>query len=29
MVVVPVDLLEITEVCRHWLAVAGSEALQA
>ena len=29
MVVVPVDLLKIPEVCHHWLAVAGSEALQA
>lgn len=29
MVVVPVDLLEIPDVCHHWLAVAGSEALQA
>ncbi|MFV3076983.1 amidase [Niveispirillum fermenti] len=29
MVVVPVDLLKIPEVCHHWLGVAGSEALQA
>lgn len=29
MVVVTVDLIQITDVCHHWLAVAGSEALQA
>lgn len=29
MAVIPVDLSKIAEVCHHWLAVAGSEALQA
>ncbi len=29
MVVVPVDILHIADVCHHFLAVAGSEALQA
>lgn len=29
MTVVPVDLLELPDVCNHFLAVAGSEALQA
>jgi amidase len=29
MVVVTVDLIQISDVCHHWLAVAGSEALQA
>ena len=29
MVVVPVDLLHISDVCHHFLAVAGSEALRA
>ena len=29
MVVVSVDLLQIADVCHHFLAVAGSEALQA
>lgn len=29
MVVVPVDISKIADVCHHWLSVAGSEALQA